>query len=173
MSKMKKYSKFLFGAYLVILVWILLFKMSGNFQQMAFLLQHPSRSINLIPFGESMIINGKIRYTEIFYNFLIFVPFGGLLCIVIKQTSFLQKISGMMLFSIAVEVLQFAFGLGASDITDVINNTLGGLAGVLIYAGLKKIFHNERKLDSSLTLIGSTLFGGVLVFVLYILAFNS
>ena len=35
--------------------------------------------------------------------------------------------------SIAIEVLQYVFKRGASDIDDLILNTAGGLIGILIY----------------------------------------
>ena len=34
------------------------------------------RSINLIPFGSSAIINGSISLRETLYNILVFIPFG-------------------------------------------------------------------------------------------------
>ncbi|WP_277756569.1 VanZ family protein [Vagococcus sp. CY53-2] len=43
----------------------------------------------------------------------------------------------ILLFSLVIEVLQFIFGLGATDMTGVITNTLGGIAGFLIYQLLK------------------------------------
>lgn len=32
------------------------------------------RNINLIPFKEAMILNGKLELSEIIYNILVFVP---------------------------------------------------------------------------------------------------
>ena len=51
--------------------------------------------------------------------------------------------------SIALEVLQYIFGVGASDITDVITNTLGTAVGAGTYASLSIIMcqsHHIKKL---------------------------
>lgn len=34
------------------------------------------RNINLIPFKEAMILNGKLELSEIIYNILVIVPLG-------------------------------------------------------------------------------------------------
>ncbi|MGR5961227.1 VanZ family protein [Bacillus cereus] len=43
----------------------------------------------------------------------------------------------------AFEAIQFIFAIGRSDITDVLDNTLGGVIGIGIYALLFKIFKNR------------------------------
>lgn len=172
MKKLKQRENLLLILYLIVLVWIVLFKLSTNFSSLTLMHQQPSRSVNLIPFGASVIVNGKVHYQEIIYNILIFLPFGGLLGIVSKRTTFLQKILIICCSSIAIEVLQFIFSLGASDITDVINNTFGGGLGLFIYLGLKKQFSNEEKLDMVLTLTGWGIFGVLLLFILFMLVYN-
>lgn len=64
----KTLSKLLLGIYLILLVWILLFKFSLSFSEIAANLSHPMRSINLVPFQDSMIVNGKIAFNEIILN---------------------------------------------------------------------------------------------------------
>lgn len=61
----------LFIIYLFILTWIILFKLTLNFPDLDHL-----RSINLIPFSSSAIVNGQIALKEIVYNIIIFIPFG-------------------------------------------------------------------------------------------------
>jgi glycopeptide antibiotics resistance protein len=55
-----------------------------------------------------------------------------------------------------VEALQFAFAIGASDITDVITNTAGGAFGVLIYDAIPRR-GDGRKLDAFICAAGSVL----------------
>ncbi|WP_370448246.1 VanZ family protein [Melissococcus sp. OM08-11BH] len=43
-----------------------------------------------------------------------------------------MKKNAYFLFSLGIEVLPIIFGLGATDITDMITNTLGGITGLLI-----------------------------------------
>jgi glycopeptide antibiotics resistance protein len=57
--------------------------------------------------------------------------------------------------SILFEIIQFIFGLGASDITDLINNTLGGVIGILIYFILNKIFKSDLKLNKVINIFAS------------------
>ena len=42
-------------------------------------------------------------------------------------------------FSLFLETLQYLLAMGASDITDVINNTLGAVIGVLLWKAFRKI----------------------------------
>ncbi|MDD3271914.1 MAG: VanZ family protein [Syntrophomonadaceae bacterium] len=51
----------------------------------------------------------------------------------------------VILISLLVEIIQYIFGLGVSDIDDVILNTFGGLVGILSYKVLTLIFKNDEK----------------------------
>ena len=50
--------------------------------------------------------------------------------------SFGRKLLAVVALSVTYEVLQYVLAIGASDITDVITNTLGGAAGLLLFMGL-------------------------------------
>lgn len=43
----------------------------------------------------------------------------------------------------AVEILQYVFKVGATDIDDIILNGLGGFLGIMIYKILHKIFKDK------------------------------
>ncbi|MGX2944374.1 VanZ family protein [Enterococcus alishanensis] len=166
----KRNGKILLTVYLIVLVWILLFKLAlslpGIIQSF-----NTQRSLNLIPFQGSTIINVKIGFLEIFYNFLIFLPFGGLLSVSSKRTSFLEKTMLMIAFSLTIEILQFILGIGASDVTDLLMNALGGIMGLLIYRLLLRSFP-EIKLDKFLVMLGSVIFVLCLAFVAFIIIYN-
>lgn len=161
----------LFVVYLLVLVWILLFKFSLSLDEINQQLQSGHRSLNLIPFSQSVIINGQLQWSEIIQNLLIFLPFGGLLGIVAKKSSFIKKIGWIFFFSLGIEVCQYIFGLGATDITDVIINTAGGLCGLVLYTILSKIF-NEQKLDRVLTFLGTIIFTFCSAFVFFVIFSN-
>lgn len=148
--------KILFISYLVALVWISLFKFAISWQQIILLANSNSRSLNLIPFGEPLYVNGRINFMESLYNILIFVPFGGLMGLELKKLSDSKKIFAVIGFSVIIESLQFIFSLGASDITDVILNSIGGISGLIIYRILANKF-TELSLDPVLIKIGSIL----------------
>jgi glycopeptide antibiotics resistance protein len=62
------------------------------------------------------------------------------------------------------EVLQFIFAVGASDITDIINNTLGGIIGFLIFKVIVKLFSNRDKAHKFVNVIAAI--GTVLMLLL-------
>ena len=72
--KSKKVTFGLLIFYIMALVWIVLFKFQFSLGQ----LDH-FRGVNLIPFAGSVIVNGKIDFSEIIQNGLAFVPFGILI----------------------------------------------------------------------------------------------
>lgn len=53
--------------------------------------------------------------------------------------SFIKKIIPIFLTSLIVEILQYIFAVGATDITDLIGNTLGGVIGIGIFYLLIKL----------------------------------
>lgn len=50
------------------------------------------------------------------------------------------------LVSVIVEIAQYLFKVGATDIDDVILNTLGGLLGILIFKLIYKFFKEKSRL---------------------------
>ena len=85
---------------------------------------------NLIPFNGSGL---DFRLDTIINTFL-FIPFGFLLSM--KSRKNMKSLLLMFIpafVSIILESLQYAFRLGAADITDVIMNTVGGCLGFLMY----------------------------------------
>lgn len=63
-----------FGIYLALLVWCILFKFALRPEEIPHL-----RGINLVPYAASVVVNGKVQISEIIENMLVFLPFG--LCI--------------------------------------------------------------------------------------------
>ena len=53
---------------------------------------------------------------------------------------FLKKFIPIFLTSLFFETVQFVFAIGASDITDLLANTLGGVIGMGVFFILSKIF---------------------------------
>lgn len=61
-----------FGIYLALLVWCILFKFALRPEEIPHL-----RGINLIPYAASVVVNGKVQISEIIENMLVFLPFGS------------------------------------------------------------------------------------------------
>ncbi len=139
-NKTNKLTNVLFIIYLIALFWIIVFKFNVRLPSL-----RNMRSINLIPFSEPLILNGKIAFSEIIMNVVIFVPLGIYAGILFKRWSIGKKLFLFFLISLICEVFQFILNVGASDITDIINNTLGGIIGLMIYKGIEKAFKNSVK----------------------------
>ncbi|MDT2758570.1 VanZ family protein [Enterococcus xiangfangensis] len=152
----KKLSSVLLISYLLLLIWILLFKFSLSFSDIAARLDQAVRSVNLLPFQGSKVVNGKLVLNEIILNGLIFVPLGVLLGIAAKNLSLIKKFVFICLFSFAIEILQFILGIGVTDVTDLLMNSVGGILGVGVYYGLALLVP-ETKLDRGLIIVGLTI----------------
>ena len=149
---MKKTTHILFTIYIFLVIWIILFKLSVSIDQLPHF-----RSINLIPF--------YYQIREVLDNLIIFIPFGlylKTLNINSDRTIFLG-----FLLSISLELSQYIFCLGASDITDLITNTTGVLVGVGLYYLLKKIFKEKtNKIILALAAIVTILFVSLIIIIL-------
>ena len=103
------------------------------------------KSINLITHRELLILNGKADFGELILNVLIFVPLGLYVGILFEKWNFAEKVALFSSISFLLEVTQYMLGIGAFDITDIINNTIGGFIGLLIYKGVEKAFKNRLR----------------------------
>ncbi|AMM56589.1 TPA: glycopeptide resistance protein VanZ1 [Clostridioides difficile] len=164
-SRKHNITKGLFIVYIIILTWIILFKLQFDISSLETM---NLRSINLVPFAGSLIINNRVDISEIILNVAIFVPFGIYVCMLKEEWSFIKKVIPIFITSLVFETLQYIFALGASDITDLIGNTLGGIIGIAVFMLLSKIFKNNTiKIINVLALIVTiivVLFLGLVIF---------
>lgn len=160
--KSKKVTLGLLMFYLIALIWIIIFKLQFSFENLPHI-----RNINLIPFGESVIVNGKMDLSEIIQNALAFIPLGLFIHVLWEQKSLLKQFIPIICTSLLFEVIQFTFAIGATDITDLISNSLGGIIGIIIAVAISKITRkNWIKLINIISFIGAitlTLFIAVLL----------
>ena len=137
----------LFIIYCVLLVWIILFKLSFTISDILNLIK--PRTINFIPFYSSCEV--KFHLKEVIENFIIFIPVGIYFKMFNKSNR--QVMLYGFIFSLVLEISQFVFGLGATDITDIITNTSGTILGVLGYLILVKLFKNKDKINNILKIL--------------------
>lgn len=166
-TKTNKLTNVLFVIYLIALFWILLFKLGVHFSNMG-----NSRSINLIPFRESLILNGKIDFAEMIMNVVIFVPLGIYAGIVFKRWLTGKQLFLFFLISLIIEGSQYILALGVFDITDIINNTLGGIIGLMIYKGIEKAFKNRDKAQKFINIL-ATIGTFLMILFLFLLKTNN
>lgn len=164
--KSKKITYVLLFIYLFFLTWIILFKMQFD---ISILINMNFRNINLIPFAGSIIINDKVNISEIVLNVLAFVPFGIYISMIKENWSTFKKIIPVFILSFVYETMQYIFAIGASDITDLIGNTLGGVIGIIIFALCSKVFKDKNyKILNILALSGTIIavvFIGIIIIV--------
>lgn len=151
--KSKKCTLCLLVFYLIALTWIIVFKLQFSIVDLPHF-----RNINLIPFGDSVIVNGTIDSSEIIQNLLAFVPYGLFIHILWEEKSLLIQFLPIIFTSFLFEAVQFIFAIGGSDITDIITNSLGGIIGILIANGFSKISKKYWiKFINIISLIGAIL----------------
>lgn len=162
--KKKSYyiASILFLLYLVLLIWIILFKLQFSITAL-----DRVREINLIPFYYKEEIS--FHATEVLENVLIFVPFGIYLCLVFQRSRLRSKLLFIAGMSMLLEVCQYFLAVGRSDITDLITNISGGLIGIFLYNTVVRLFHNQRRIDQIIIIsatIVTVVVGGGLLFLL-------
>ena len=160
---MRYVSKFLLGIYLFFLLWLILFKLSFNLPQF---LTYSYSNVNLVPFSTFSFENTTVL-RETTYNLIVFFPFGVLLNVNFKRLSFSKKLGIIFLVSFLAELIQFLFGIGVADITDLITNTTGGLIGLWAYQLLNKHL-STNKLDRLAIILGYILFLFLIVAFLFL-----
>ena len=148
--------------YLLTLLWLILFKLAYDIPSV--LANYQTRSLNLIPF----VTFGQTGLSETVSNFLIFIPFGLLLSLNFKTVAWWRLILTVLLFSLAVETLQYVLAIGTTDATDVVTNTLGGSAGLVLYR-LVNLIVETRILDRAIVTAGTTVFIAFLLLRLLVL----
>ncbi|MCK7643034.1 VanZ family protein [Corynebacterium sp. CCM 8835] len=93
---------------------------------------HRTRDIRLIPFSE--LSTAQVWYgppLNIVGNFALFLPFGALVCLLLRDRADRMKRTALTGFglSLLIETLQFVFAVGYSDVDDLLFNTVGAAAG--------------------------------------------
>ena len=145
MKKTEQLLKALFAAYLVFLVWAILFKFGFSLDAI-----RGTRVLNLIPYYNDGTAPLEFIWTEIIGNVIIFVPFG-LYLYLLGQRDLIKDTLLIACFSLLLETMQWCFACGVSDITDVINNTLGGMIGLGLGMLVLGLFHRRDRVLKVLT----------------------
>ncbi len=161
-AKSNTLTRILLFIYLIALTWIILFKFSTSIHHLPQL-----RNINLIPYGDSLIVNGKLSYSELLLNMIVFLPFGIYLSMLKPEWQLWKRACPAIGVSLLFEIVQYIFAIGASDITDLINNSLGGILGCLLYTLCTKLFHEHTNrilnILASIGTIGFVLLFGIVI----------
>lgn len=126
-----------------------------------FISRESLRSVNLIPFNSIkefiMVDNGfgQVRIVDmnIWGNILMFVPAGIYIILHKKHRSIMKNLFIILLSSLAIEATQFIFALGALDIDDIILNVMGGFIGLAFYKMFEKLFKDENRIRTAISIL--------------------
>ena len=101
-------------------------------------------SLNLIPFADwNVDRSGMVR--DILLNVILFFPFGFLIQMWFQKNRFNWcSVLIPLACSLLIEVLQYAYQLGVSDVTDLISNTIGAACGAAVYLLFNTIFKRHK-----------------------------
>ncbi|MER2192455.1 MAG: VanZ family protein [Solibacillus sp.] len=131
-----------------------------------FLARDARRSINLVPFD---MIAQQGFSLNVYGNILMFVPLGLYIANSMKPFRFWKVLVAIVGTSFAIEVLQYVFKRGASDIDDLLLNTAGGLIGIFIYYVFKLAFKSKERIQMAISAL--SLIVGIPVMILAALVF--
>ena len=97
--------------------------------------------MNLIPIVNLMDYDSKRDLLiNLIGNFAMFIPTGVMTPLIYRKIDSFWKVTltGFLL-SLSIEIIQLPFAVRASDVDDLILNTLGCMVGYGIYALVRKI----------------------------------
>ena len=114
----------LFVVYLLLLAWLVLWKF-----EIPWVGGGALRRIKLVPFVSSAGA-GASTPREAVANIVLFLPFGMYLGLLAPTWGWWRAAGVVASASAVIEMTQYALAIGSSDITDVITNTAGGVAGI-------------------------------------------
>lgn len=120
----------------VYLSFVLFFTMMPVLTSVPFMLDHPYKPMNLVPFIDVSLRRGDF-FRQVGLNVIMTMPFGFLFPLTRnKRTPFGVTLLACFLMSLGIELLQPFFDR-SSDITDLITNVIGGALGYVLYVMFK------------------------------------
>ncbi len=118
----------------IYLSFVLYFTLMPIITSLPFILNHPYKPMNLVPFIDVSMGRGDFL-RQIILNVIMTVPFGFLFPLTQNRTAhFGRTVFFCLLMSLCIEMLQpLINGFRTADITDVITNMTGGILGYVFY----------------------------------------
>lgn len=137
-KKIKGLEKYLFGVYIVILIYLLFLEreidpeVGVNYEPFySFKMFYPLLKSDYMPYR-------YLAFENLFGNILMFIPMGFYLpSLFKKQKIFLIMLLTVICISTSIECIQFFTKLGTSDIDDIILNVFGAIIGYIFYLIVK------------------------------------
>ena len=123
-----------FAVYLVLLTWVVLWKLEVPWIGEAAALVRPVKLVPFVASGDA----GASAPIEVLINVVIFVPFGLFLGALAPTWAWWRAGGVVLGASLALEIVQHLISTGSFDTTDLIVNTAGGLIGYGIFIVMRR-----------------------------------
>ena len=89
--------------------------------------------------------NGEQVLRQLLINFVMLMPVGFLLPVIIKaKHKYLIALALSLLLTVFIETMQLITKCGSFEIDDIINNFIGAVLGMLIYMLFSRIIQNRK-----------------------------
>lgn len=164
---------FVFLFYLFLLLDLLLFKYYSP-MELFDSSRTFTRDFNFVPFHTisnylfgGFDVSWSVASSNVFGNILVFIPLGIYFHVFKRNMKVSRSLLSIFLISLSVEIIQYVFGIGASDIDDIILNFCGGAIGILLYKLLYLVLKNANRVKTVITIISTII--GLPILVIYIL----
>lgn len=154
-------TKVLLIIYVIVLCWLLLFKLGVHFSYMK------ERRVNLVPFCYVIKDNRSPDFAELILNVLVFIPAGTYVGMLFQKQPLIKKLLVFLLTSLFFESIQVVYKIGAFDTTDIVTNTTGGIIGLYIFYVTGKLLGDPFKAQKWLNVIAAT--GTIVLITLLVL----
>ncbi|WP_341996891.1 VanZ family protein [Microbacterium sp. LWH7-1.2] len=123
-----------FAAYLLLLAWVVLWKLEVPWIGDAAGLARPIKLVPFVPSGDA----GASSPAELLINLVLFMPFGLFLGSIAPSWSWGKVGAAALGTSLALETTQHLISTGSFDTTDLIINTAGALTGWAIFVAVRR-----------------------------------
>ena len=179
--KNRKLTIYLLMLYLVLLVWVVVFKCAIPREIMGNLFESDPLKFGPV-IGEYMELDLYHRFIfdfvrpdkayEIFndalLNILVFIPMGLLVALVAKKYKKTMPIITSFILSLSIELFQLFTAFGSFSFIDLLSNVIGGILGMLLYLLLMRIVtqENVNKVIYHTCIISFVIFIPVLIFAI-------
>lgn len=120
--------------------FVLYFTLMPVITSLPFILNHPYKPMNLVPFIDVSMGRGDFS-RQVILNIIMTMPFGFLFPLTQNKTARLGRtVFFCFMMSLGIEILQpLIDGCRSSDITDIITNVTGGMLGYVFYVMLRPV----------------------------------
>lgn len=145
-----------------IIAFFLLFMKAQSFQSVNIM---PFHTIGLYLWSDDLRLQA-FAFSNIVGNIILFFPLGVYMPLLLKNKRLLSYTLLICSISMIVEVLQFLFRVGATDIDDVLLNTLGGAMGLLCYHVLRTWLRDVERIKRAVALLAPIAFTCGVMFLL-------